>query len=77
MAIARKARLCVWRWQERFMQEGADGLLRGRTHSFGKRPVASGTDGEIVWLAQVPSSHEATRQTVRFVASTVWRTCNR
>jgi Homeodomain-like domain len=22
---------CVWRWQERFMSEGVDGLLRGKT----------------------------------------------
>ncbi len=26
-----KAKTCVWRWQERFMQEGYDGLLRDKT----------------------------------------------
>jgi transposase len=26
-----KSKTCVWRWQERFMQEGYDGLLRDRT----------------------------------------------
>ena len=26
-----KAKTCVWRWQERFMQEGLDGLLRDKT----------------------------------------------
>src|ERR1700746_710711 len=26
-----KAKTCVWRWQERFMQEGFDGLLRDKT----------------------------------------------
>ena len=25
-----KSKTCVWRWQERFMKEGADGLLRSR-----------------------------------------------
>ncbi len=28
--------------------------------------------GKIVWLVQVPPPHEATHQTVRFAASTVW-----
>lgn len=26
-----KAKTCVWRWQERFMQEGVEGLLRDKT----------------------------------------------
>ena len=33
-AIMRRARVskpCVWRWQERFMAEGVDGLLRDKT----------------------------------------------
>jgi hypothetical protein len=25
------SKTCVWRWQERFMQEGVDGLLRDKT----------------------------------------------
>ncbi len=25
-----KSKTCVWRWQERFMEEGVDGLLRER-----------------------------------------------
>src|SRR5512137_819524 len=25
------SKTCVWRWQERFMQEGYDGLLRDKT----------------------------------------------
>ena len=26
-----KSKTCVWRWQERFMQDGYDGLLRDKT----------------------------------------------
>ena len=26
-----KSKTCVWRWQERFMGEGVDGLLRDKT----------------------------------------------
>ena len=28
-----KSKTCVWRWQERFMQAGYDGLLRDNTGS--------------------------------------------
>lgn len=31
MGQAGVARTCVWRWQERFIQEGVDGLLRDKT----------------------------------------------
>jgi hypothetical protein len=26
-----KSKTCVWRWQERFMKEGVEGLLRDKT----------------------------------------------
>ena len=26
-----KSKTCVWRWQERFLEEGFDGLLRDKT----------------------------------------------
>jgi transposase len=26
-----KSKTCVWRWQERFLEEGYDGLLRDKT----------------------------------------------
>src|SRR3990172_3475534 len=26
-----KSKTCVWRWQERFMEQGVDGLLRDKT----------------------------------------------
>ena len=33
----------VWRWQERFMHEGVDGLLRDKTRKPGKPPLLSFT----------------------------------
>ena len=33
----------VWRWQERFMHEGVDGLLRDKTRPPGKAPVPPDT----------------------------------
>ena len=35
------SKTCVWRWQERFMQEGAEGLLRDKTRPSRKRHFAS------------------------------------
>ena len=34
-----KSKPVVWRWQERFMQEGVDGLLRDKTRKPGKAPL--------------------------------------
>lgn len=36
-----KDKTCVWRWQERFMLEGVDGLLRDKTRRSGKPPLAA------------------------------------
>jgi hypothetical protein len=34
-----RSKSVVWRWQERFMQEGVDGLLRDKTRPPGRRPL--------------------------------------
>ena len=34
-----KSKTCVWRWQERFMHEGVNGLLRDRSRPPGKAPI--------------------------------------
>jgi transposase len=33
------AKATVWRWQERFMEEGVDGLLRGKSRPPGRAPL--------------------------------------
>ena len=43
MAIMRrtgKSKPCVWRWQERFIEEGVDGLLRDKTRPPGTPPLS-------------------------------------
>ncbi len=40
MREAGVAKTAVWRWQERFMQEGVDGLLRGKTRPSRIPPLA-------------------------------------
>ena len=42
-----KSKTCVWRWQERFMQEGYDGLLRDKTRPSRIAPLGALNDTEV------------------------------
>src|ERR1700716_2459379 len=46
-----KSKTCVWRWQERFMQAGYDGLLRGKTRPSGIPPLGAGIAKRVVGRA--------------------------
>ena len=37
-----KSKTCVWRWQERFADEGVDGLLRDKTRPSRVKPLGLG-----------------------------------
>ena len=54
MAATGKSKTCVWRWQERFMEAGVDGLLRDRTRPPGKAPIAGDRVAEVVRLTLAP-----------------------
>lgn len=71
MAATGKSKTCVWRWQERFMAEGVDGLLRDRTRPPGLAPLNRDLVDRIVALTLEPPPHEATHWTVRAMAETV------
>src|SRR3979490_2186199 len=47
-----KTKTCVWRWQERFMQEGYDGLLRDKTRPSRIPPLGSNIAERVVTLTQ-------------------------
>ena len=66
-----KSKTCVWRWQERFMEEGVHGLLRDKTRPPGKAPVDRDAVARIVALTLKPPPHEATHWTGRAMAETV------
>jgi transposase len=68
MAATGKSKTCVWRWQERFMHEGVDGLLRDKSRPPGKAPVPLERVAQIVRLTQDPPPHEATHWTARAMA---------
>ena len=63
-----KSKTCVWRWQERFMREGVDGLLRDKTRPPGKAPIAPEQVAEIVRLTHTPPPGEATHWSLRAMA---------
>lgn len=63
-----KSKTCVWRWQERFMQEGVDGLLRDKTRPPGTAPIDAERVNKIVALTLQPPPHEATHWTLRAMA---------
>jgi len=64
-----RSKTCVWRWQERFMAEGIDGLLCDRTRPPGKAPVSAEKTAQVLRLTQSPPPHEATHWTVRAMAA--------
>ena len=71
MAATEKSKTCVWRWQERFMMEGVDGLLRDKTRPPGIPPVAVERTAEVVRLTLAPPPHQATHWTLRAMAKAV------
>lgn len=58
----------VWRWQERFMREGVDGLLRDKTRPPGKPPLPAETVKRVVDLTLAAPPGEATHWTGRAMA---------
>jgi transposase len=58
----------VWRWQERFMHEGVDGLLRDKTRKPGKQPLAPALVQRVLDLTLAEPAAEATHWTGRTMA---------
>ncbi len=74
LEVARRAgvsRPAVWRWQQRFAEDGMDGLLRDKTRKPGKRPLSAATAARILAPPCGEPPGEATHWTGRAVAKTV------
>lgn len=61
MAATGKSKTCVWRWQERFIAEGVDGLLRDKARPPRMAPLKAALVDKVVALPLKPPTHEATR----------------
>src|SRR5712691_9707207 len=70
MRAVGKGKTVVWRWQERFMQEGVEGLTRDKTRPSRIPPLSAATVERVVALTnQAP--HEATHWTASAMAKAV------
>ena len=65
------AKTCVWRWQERFKQEGYDGLLRDKTRPSRIPRLGSHITERVVALTQTDPPAEATHWTSAMMAKVV------
>ena len=71
MEVMRRSGLskpAVWRWQERFMHEGVDGLLRDKTRPPGKPRLPDETVRRVLDLTLSEPPGEATHWTGRMMA---------
>src|SRR6186997_2869563 len=66
-----KSKTCVWRWQERFAQEGVDGLLRDKTRPSRVKPLRQEVIDKVVALTAIEPPHEATHWTAAAMAEAV------
>ncbi len=64
-----KSKPCVWRWQERFMMQGVDGLTRDKTRPPGKAPLARETVEKVIKMTLEEAPGEVTHWTGRVMAA--------
>src|SRR4030088_3141634 len=65
---AGRSKSVVWRWQERFMQEGVDGLLRDKTRPPGRKPLDPGIIERVVATTEKDPPGETTHWTAGLLA---------
>ncbi len=71
MRQALVAKTAVWRWQERFMQEGVDGLLRAKTRPSRIPPLPPEIAERVVALTLGPPPGEATHWAAKAMAAVI------
>ncbi len=65
------SRPAVWRWQQRYGEEGIDGLLRDKTRKPGRAPLSTGVVAKVLALTCSEPPGEATHWTGRAMAKAV------
>ncbi len=68
MRAVGKGKTVVWRWQERFMEEGVEGLTRDKTRPSRIPPLPAATVDRVVALTNQAPPHEATHWTASAMA---------
>ena len=64
-----KSKTCVWRWQDRFMEQGVDGLLRDKTRPSRIAPLGPEVAERVVALTLKDPPVEATHWTAAMMAA--------
>ena len=64
-----KSKPCVWRWQERYVAEGIDGLLRDKTRPPGKNPLSAAVKRKVLTKTGSETPPNATHWSVRSMAT--------
>ena len=64
-----KSKPCVWRWQERYIEEGVDGLLRDKTRPPGTKPLSAAIKREVLAKTASQTPPAATHWSVRTMAA--------
>ncbi len=65
------SKTCVWRWQERFMQDGVDGLLRDKTRPSRIPPLAAEVAEQVVARTLENPPGETTHWTALMMATEI------
>ena len=63
-----KSKPCVWRWQERYLEDGVDGLLRDKTRPPGKKPLSAAVMRKVLSKTAGETPPNATHWSVRSMA---------
>jgi transposase len=66
-----KSKTCVWRWQERFAEEGFEGLLRDKTRPSRVPPLGAAVAERVVALTLTDPPAETTHWTAAMMAKAV------
>jgi transposase len=71
MRQAEVAKTCVWRWQERFVEAGVDGLLRDKTRPSRIPPLGAAVEASIVARTLEEPPGEVTHWTASAMAQAI------
>jgi len=66
-----KSKPCVWRWQERYIEEGVDGLMRDKTRPARKKPLSAHTKLAVIEKTATQKPVNATHWSARTMAKAV------
>ena len=63
-----RSKPCVWRWQERYVAEGVEGLLRDKTRPARKKPLTAEIKLKVLTKTANETPANATHWSVRAMA---------